>query len=173
MSTPDRERRLRRAATAMGAVTLVLAVGLVAATIATWLGNGWPQMPAGAAEPGATQRILALAIGLPILGVMLWALWNAFHLFRAYRAGGVLFRVETGQRLRRIGVALLVVPLVSVVTNAVNGVVLTWHIPQGRQLAIGISSDAILLLIVGAIVTMIGWTMTEAARIADEHRQFV
>lgn len=175
-STP----RLRRIASGMSAATVVLAILLVAAAV--YLAVDTAAFGAALRDGGVAisistltpvLRTLALALGLPSLALILWTLWNAFWLFRAYRAGEVV-SLEIGRRIRRIGGTLVAFPFVSTVTSVLTSVVVSWNNPEGqRQLVLSIGSDAIVLVVTGAMLMMVGWSMVEAARIADENRQFV
>lgn len=174
-STP----RLRRIAAGMSAATVALAILLVAAAVyiavdMTALSDALRDGGvASATVPlSPTLRALAIALGVPTTTLILWSLWNAFRLFRAYRAGAVV-SLEIGRRIRRMGGALIAFPIVSTVTNIVTGLVVSWDNPDGRQLVLSISSEAIVMAITGAMLMMVGWSMVEAARIADENRQFV
>jgi hypothetical protein len=175
-STP----RLRRIASGMSAATVVLAILLVAAAIYLAVDTaafGEALREGGVAGSIASLtpalRTLALALGLPSLALILWTLWNAFWLFRAYRAGEVV-SLEIGRRIRRIGGTLVAFPFVSTAASVLTSIVVSWNNPEGqRQLVLSIGSDAIVMVVTGAMLMMVGWSMVEASRIADENRQFV
>jgi len=50
-------------------------------------------------------------------------------------------------------------------------VLISWNGP--RHLAISLSSDSALLLLLGAVMTLLGWALGEAAALAEENAQFV
>ena len=50
-------------------------------------------------------------------------------------------------------------------------VLLTWN--GQKALAISVSSDTLLLLLLGAVMTLLGWALGEAAALAEENAQFV
>lgn len=171
--------RMRSIAAAMSVATIVVAVLLVGAGI--YIAFDLSAM-AGAlraagvvlTEPaGATVRVIIVALGLPALGLILWSLWNAFWLFRAYRAGDIV-TVGIGRSIRRMGIALLAFPFATTVTNLLSTMVISWNNPEGqRQVVLSVSSESMIMAITGAILVMVGWSMVEAARIVDENRQFV
>lgn len=172
--------RIRRIAGTMSIATVVLAVllfsaGVYVALDMTALYEAIRSLgladPVGGLAPGL--RIVAASLGLPALGLILWSLWNAFWLFRAYGAGEIV-SLEIGRRIRRIGITLVAFPLVTTVTNLLTSIVVSWDEPEGQRImSLSISSEAVIMAITGAILIMVGWSMVEAARIADENRQFV
>ncbi len=176
VSTP----RLRRIAAGMSTATVVLAILLLAAAIyiavdGTAFGEALRDGPVagGTLSIAPTLRTVAIVLGLPTLALILWSLWNAFWLFRAYRAGEIV-SLDIGRRIRRMGGTLVAFPIVSTVTNVLTGIVVTWDSGEGqRQVSLSISSEAVIMAITGAILIMVGRSMVEAARIADENRQFV
>ena len=59
-------------------------------------------------------------------------------------------------------------------SSAAVFVALTYSNPPGnRQLAISLSLDNYVALIVGGVLLAVAWVMVEATRIADEHASFV
>ena len=180
---PDSLRRLDR----IGRVSRIMAhVSLVSAL-------GLPALLIGVAivDPNAFQQSLATAMGLttstlpaltwsaiallaagPVLLAMA-ALLATRSLFRGFGRGEIL-TPSAGRRLRRIGMLLLTMVPVGVVARAAASVVASWSNPVGeRHLAITFGSHEISLVIAGALVIVLGWTLEEAASIADENRQFV
>lgn len=181
MTANPGSNRMRRVATIMSAATIALGVLLMTANAIVWLDDSVlsATLRSGAiaanveSAPNAVQKAIGFGLSLPLLALMLWGLWNAFRLFQSYRRIDVL-TPETGRRIRRVGIALVLIPIVSTITGTLSGLALTWNNSEGhRQFAISVSSNSLLMLISGAMLIMIGWTMVEAARIAEEHRQFV
>ena len=60
------------------------------------------------------------------------------------------------------------------ITSAVLSVALTYNNPPGnRQLAISLSLDNYVAVIVGGVLLAVAWVMVEATRIADDHAAIV
>ncbi len=95
---------------------------------------------------------------------------SALEAFRQGRPFGLV--AATGMRDFAIGV--FACTLLKLVSGALMSVVLSWNAPSGqKQLAISVSSDMLLMLLVGAVLTLVGWALTEAAAIAEENAQFI
>lgn len=171
--------RIRRIAAIMSTTTVVIAVLIVAAGIYVAVdlsALASAMMTLGVEVSGTTGtvvRTVVVALGLPALGLILWSLWNAFWLFRAYQAGDVV-SVEIGRRIRAMGIALLAFPLVTTFTGVLSSIAFSWGAANGEgRIVLNISSQSVIMAISGAMLILVGWSMVEAARIADENRQFV
>ncbi len=169
------ESQVRRIAGLMSWVTLALGALMTAASVYLWF--DWtapvPASPIAAEISPATQASLLALVGLPALGLMLWGLWNAFWLFRNLR-GGAVFVTETGTRIHRVGLAILLLPFVSIVSGGASTVITSWNnAPGEREIAVAISSVDVVMLVAGAMLLLLGWAMAKATSIADENRQFV
>lgn len=115
---------------------------------------------------------LLILLSMP-LGVALYGLWNVRMLFDCY-ARGEVFKPAPAAYIRRVGLAMLVNVVLSVLFHAIGSVLLTHDNPSGtRQLSVTVSSDTYLLLLLGGLLVVIGWVMQEAARLSDENSQFV
>jgi hypothetical protein len=119
-----------------------------------------------------THAALIAVLAVP-LGVALAVLWTTRQLFTGF-ARGEVFTAETGRRLRRIGALLLVLQVVKIVVGSLGTLIATLPNPPGaRHLSIGLSSDHLIVALVGGLLIAVGWAMAEAARLADENRGFV
>ena len=175
MSASRSESRVRRLAGLMSWVTLALGALMTVASIYIWF--DWsapvPASPEFVQISTATQASLMALVGLPALGLMLWGLWNAFWLFRNLR-GGAVFVTETGTRIHRVGLAILLLPFVGVASGAAATVITSWNNPPGEhEISVTIGSADVVMLVAGAMLLLLGWAMAKATSIADENRQFV
>lgn len=106
--------------------------------------------------------------------VLVWlTLWNMRALLSLYSMGDVLGQ-DAALRIRRIGTLLLALAIWGVLSHTLTVVALTWPNPPGeRSLSIAFSNTDLFLFLAAGLMSVIGWAMTEAARIADENRGFV
>jgi hypothetical protein len=167
-------RRLAVFSVATGAVFMIVNVVL-------WLVPAWtPLVARGMAdlqvEPITITpmvRWIGLACSSLYLGVLMRGLWIARLLFDRL-AVGLVFEPETGLLLRRFGVALVVYAALAPFVSALMSWLVTMHNgPHERLLRFGLAEHEIVLAIVGALIPTTESVMTEAARMAEEHRQIV
>lgn len=173
--------RIGRISIVMEWVTAALGLGLASAYVGVWLTPGAVEglisrsvLPAGTPFTlDATTRTAGFVVGLVPTGLVLWGLWNALMLFRGFCRGAV-FATPAGRRLRRMGIALLLLPAASLVASGVASVLLTIDNPPGqRALALSVSTDQLIIAVIGVLLVTVGWVMALAARIDEENRQFV
>lgn len=114
-----------------------------------------------------------LSIAVLPTALSLWGLWNALKLFLGYREGAVFTEIA-GRRLKYMGIALAMTPLAQVMMTAATSVLLTMHNQVGqRQLTISMTETHLVVGVAGAMLLVIGWVLTEAARLAEDNRQIV
>ncbi|MCC6735903.1 MAG: hypothetical protein IT534_07210 [Bauldia sp.] len=179
MTPLAQSERIRRIAATMSVATIVVAVLLAGAgvyvavdlsALSTALRSAGVEL---AGTTGAVAHALIVALGLPAMGLILWSLWNAFWLFRAYQSGDVV-SVEIGRRIRAMGIALLAFPVVTTLTGMLSSIVVSWGAAEGSgRIVVSVSSESVIMAITGAMLILVGWSMVEATRIAEENRQFV
>lgn len=118
-------------------------------------------------------RIAAMVIAAVPVALGVTVLLLLHRLFLGFSRGQILVP-ESGRILRRIGIVIVVLGPLEILLRALASVVLSLPNPPGqRQIVVGISSDDITTIISGILLIVLGWTLEEAARIADENRQFV
>lgn len=101
------------------------------------------------------------------------ALWNMRALLSLYAIGDVL-GAGAALRIRRIGHCLLALAVWSVLSHTLDVAALTWNNPPGtRSLSVAFSNSDLFLFLAAGLMSVIGWAMSEAARVADENRSFV
>lgn len=125
------------------------------------------------APPGTGTLYLLQIAGWPVLAVNLWVMWNMYGLFRLYESGDAL-SPPCALRLRRIGLGLIVLPLLVMAYGAFASVLLTWgNAPGTRELTLAIDVQGMGFVIGGALLLLVGQSMREAAALAEENRGFV
>jgi hypothetical protein len=176
-----RMARIIRMSRAMAWVTLAVAVGLPLALAITAVADpaGFDRWLVDALSAGSgtiltpTARILCIALGVIPLTLIVTGLLILRRLFLGFARGAVLVP-ESGRRLRRIGVIVALLAPVTIVAGSLASLAASWaNAPGSRELAVGLSGNDVLAVISGALLVVLGWTLEEAARIADENRQFV
>jgi len=157
------------------------AVGILLVNATLWLVPDWAPFAARGMANLQTESITltptVIAIGVACstlyLAVLSWGLWVARLLFRRL-ADGLIFEPETGSLLRRFGIALVVFSALSPFVGALMTRLVTMgNAPGERLFRFGISSDDIVLVIVGTLILTTGSVMAEAARMAEENRQII
>lgn len=122
---------------------------------------------------GTTSRVALLLLAAVPLGLSLCGLEILRRLFLAFARGDILVP-ESGLRLKRIGIVVASLAPVTILARSAASVAATWSNPPGmRELAIGFGSSDLLAVIAGMLLVVLGWALEEAARVADENRQFV
>lgn len=95
------------------------------------------------------------------------------RLFRLYRAGDPL-APEAGPLIQSIGANLLCAAGLGVLLRPVSSPLLTLSNPPGeRMIALSVGSSDIGFILVAGLLVLIGWSMSEAQRIAAENREFI
>ncbi len=176
----DRLRRIKRVSRFMAWLVSLGALALLGLFLWFWsdpqlLHHALGEM-AGIALPGELTPLAYwgsfLTSWLP-MGLALGTLWLTRSLFLGY-ARGEIFTTAAARRLGGIGCLLLLTVGAGAVARTLTVLALTWENPPGqRQLAVSLSSNDLGLTILGLLLMVVGWVLAEAARIADENRQFV
>lgn len=125
-----------------------------------------PDTPVSRVQAGLVAA-LALVSVLPMIA----ALRAMVSLFDSYRAGQVL-SAQNAETILRIGRALLLVAVFSVVITTLQILVLSWNAPL-RTLAITLNQGTLGFVLAAGLLTVIGWAMREAAQIKAENEGFV
>ncbi|QCI63027.1 DUF2975 domain-containing protein [Phreatobacter stygius] len=174
------DRRARWARIMSGATLVCMAIAVVG-SLWVWLD---PELVRGilaphiglAGHPVAVTpavQLAGIALSAPPLALLIYLLLQARAVFSGF-ATGISFSDLVATRVRRIGLILVIKGLLSPLWRAAAGVILTLANPQGQKvIAITIGLDDILWAIVGGLLVAIGWTLGEAARIAEENASFV
>lgn len=102
----------------------------------------------------------------------LWGLWHLRRLFQGYAAGAV-FTTVAAKHFRCFAWAVLL----SAVSRPLGWMILSMVVAAGSEAGphgvISLSSDDLVLVLVGSALLVIGRVMSEAARIAEDNAGFV
>lgn len=158
-------------------VALVLSVALpllVLVQAGKWVAD--PGSLVGAdAPPGTTvtavQAGLVAAVALVSVLPMVAALRGMVRLFGRYRMDEVL-SLENAETILRIGRAMVVVALFTVIGPTLRLLILSWNAPH-RTLSIALDDGTLGFLLAAGLLTVIGWAMREAAAVKAENAGFV
>jgi hypothetical protein len=129
-----------------------------------------PGLPPGSPVTSAQAGLVAAVALLSVLP-MVAALRGMVRLFARYREGEVL-SLENADTIQRIGRAMLLVALFTVLVPTLQTLILSWNAPQ-KKLSIGLDSGTLGFLMAAGLLTVIGWAMREAAAIKAENEGFV
>jgi hypothetical protein len=131
------------------------------------LGPGLPaETPVSRAQAGLVA-VVALVAVLPMFA----ALRAMARLFDRYRVGEILSEANA-ETILQIGRALVLVAVFTVLIPTVQTLILSWQGPQ-KTLSISLDGGTLGFLMAAGLLTVIGWAMAEAARLAEENRGFI
>lgn len=175
---PPVNKPLCRGGAALAGVTALI---LLAGNAAMWLVPQWTEMVARNAANLWTEQLfiaplvrwLGLGVTTLHLCVLAWGLLSMRMLFRLIAAGQV-FVAQTGVLLRRFGIALLIYAGLTPIVRSVIAALVT-HDPVRHEavLSLGISSDEVIVALIGALILVFGSVMADATRIAEENREII
>jgi hypothetical protein len=171
---------LARTALWMSRAASAALIAVIVAYVVLWLEPGaarraLSEMLPGIAAVGVTtaQLWVGAVLGVLPVAILAAALWELRAFFALY-SGGNVFPPLAGDRLRRLGLWLILLALAAFLIRCGASVLYSWQLGEGhRQLAISISSSDIVLLLFGGLLRMIGRILAEAGRVAEENRLFV
>ena len=176
---PDPFARLRAVSRAMviavtlGMVALVTLMVIVFLVPALTRAAIVPEvMPFGLTEITPRARLLGFLVLCVPMGLYLYGLNEVRRLFGQYSAGEVL-TLGAARRLKRIAWATIVGAIVRPL--AIQGLFLALSIdqPNARSRLPAVTTADLTFLLFGLLLLAIAWAMTEAARIAEEHKQII
>jgi len=120
-----------------------------------------------------TVLFTGFLLNLALLSILLYGLYQVLRFFNLYRTGD-LFPPGAGGFLARFGVALIFLAPAQILFNSFTSVLFSLHLPEGKkQLAVSISSDNLLLLIVGGLIFMVGHLLNSASAVAEDNRHII
>lgn len=129
-----------------------------------------PLVPPG--TPVTTGQA-GLVAGLALISVlpMVAALRAMVRLFSRYREAEVL-SAENAETILKIGKALSLVALFTVLVPTIQTLILSWNAQQ-KTLSFGLDGGTLGFFLASGLLTVIGWAMHEAARVKAENEGFV
>jgi hypothetical protein len=102
-----------------------------------------------------------------------WGLWQLRRMFELYATGAV-FSPGSARRLRRCGYALMAGAVAGPAGSLLVSAALSLDLPTNAGThVLSVSIGDLALLLAGLVVVVIGGTMGEAARLAEENAGFV
>jgi hypothetical protein len=118
-------------------------------------------------------QIIGLALSAPPLALLIYLLLQARAVFTGFIAGHVITDLAAN-RVWRIGMILVAKGLLVPFWRAAATVLVTINNTAGHKIvSLSLNLDDVLWAIVGGLLVAIGWTLREAARIAEENASFV
>jgi len=170
---------VRRWATVLRVLAILAIVLLCVAVVAGVALADLPGTLRSAAGLGAEadlsplHRAAVAALGaIPALA-MIYVLREMARLFGRYAAGETLTQPCAGHILR-IGAGLLAAVALEVISRPLQILAASLANPPGdRVLAISLEGADMGQVLAGGLMVVIGWTMREAAKVAEENRGFV
>ena len=119
-----------------------------------------------------TLPLLTLALAFLVClipgSVTIYALLTLKELFKLYEKA-VVFSAANVKCFRRLGYAMIIWVLAKMVSTSLLSIVLSFNNQPGdRQLVVQFSSTDIATLVIGSIVLVISWVMSEACKLNDE-----
>ncbi|EFO29016.1 conserved hypothetical protein [Roseibium sp. TrichSKD4] len=119
------------------------------------------------------QRAGVSALVVISFGILVGICWQIRQLFEFLRQGDY-FSPRTLFRFVGIGGWLIAFGLLDVLTDPLMTLLFTLDLPEGqRQLDLTIDGGELFFIVIGSLMIVFGWTLREAAEIADENRQFI
>ncbi|PYC20218.1 hypothetical protein DMO17_18650 [Aquipseudomonas alcaligenes] len=180
MSSTVSFQRVQRYSIWFSRISLLFGILILLQNVVFWITPGSLQRGAAMLLPDGTPHEVNAAVitvgfflNALVMGLLLWACWQAHRLFQAFANGQVLVSA-TGVRLFRIGFAFALVLPGQVTSTAVITLLLTWGNPEAQRL-VDVSVDAahLSMAVAGALMMAVGWAMGEAARIAEDNAQII
>jgi hypothetical protein len=119
------------------------------------------------------QRAAGMALGLPALIALCYGMSRLARLLVNVRRGATFDRATIGH-LRAFAGATLLSTLLSIVEPPLRTILLRFGFgAQGPRIAVGVSSEELLLVLVCALFFLITNLMHEGRRLAEENEGFV
>ena len=122
---------------------------------------------------GDMQIFMILLLGVLVLSVSFYAVYQIYLMAGLLRRPPLL-KLENAEQICSIGVALLVLLAVTLLAYPALVLTMTWANPTGeRSVAISIGFGQVTMGLVGSLIYLIGRSMIESAKEAEEFRTFI
>lgn len=160
-------QRIARTSRMMAALTLAVAILLPLAVVAYWLMGSRAGLARQAQLPSATLLVLDLPYRLIAAGIWLvpvTVLCSGLLRLRQYFLGlarGAYFAPATIAGFRDFGLGMMGMAVMSIPAASLLNLILS----GGRQLSFSVSLSTLLVLSVASVVSIVGWTLKEAAQV--------
>jgi hypothetical protein len=117
-----------------------------------------------------STRLMALAISFIVSGVSMACVYYLIRLFRNYEKAAI-FTEGSVKCLNSLGRLLIWLFAAGIIEQPLMSMALTMHNPPGHHiLRVGLSSDNIIVLLIGIVVVLIAWVMEEGRKLQEEQR---
>lgn len=137
-----------------------------------WLVDNFPALPPETVL-SRTKSVLILALSGLALAPLFMAILRMRSLFDHYRSREILTEA-CARDIVLIGQWLMVMAGVRLMLPTLEMLALTFDNPPGaRMLTVALSSNTVAVFLMAGLLTVIGWALRDAARIADENAGFV
>lgn len=162
---------------------LLIAVPLV--HILSWLNAPVPIDISGklgffiSTVPNGVQVLHPLSLSTKIYGFLISTilvviieciLYFLIRLFKLYE-NVEIFSIQNVKYIKRIGYALLITQIASIICDGFLSLILTWNNPHGfRSVIVTISGTNICLILTAFIIILISWIMAEGCRLREEQQ---
>ncbi len=174
--------RIRRVSSIMRYAIVITSVLLVVGNAVIWAFAGWLEMGivAGLAIPpgipvnmSVPVRIAGFLFSSVIVGVLVFGLWRAKALFDEF-AEGHLFTARGAACLKTVARVTIFLAAMGPLSKTLLVLLFTASNPKGQKiLQIGISSNDLMVAMIGGLLFAIALVMGEAAQLADDNAQIV
>ena len=119
------------------------------------------------------HRLMIVAAGLPLGLIEAVMFIVAARLFSAFSNGDYFGSLVTTS-MRRLGLALMLLPATQIITKTAMTLWFTWELgPGNRELTIGANNSHLTPLLMGVALALIADTQSRAQRALDENKQIV
>jgi len=120
-----------------------------------------------------TLTWIGLAVGF-LPAIFMWlAVYKMCGLFALYRSGDPL-APQAGPLIKAIGSYLLISAVLSVIVVPIKTGLMSLGNPVGeRSISVALNSSTVGFILVAGLLCLIGWSMSEATKIAAENKEFI
>lgn len=117
--------------------------------------------------------LIAFFVSLLPLSIAMYGLYQLINLFRNYEIYKI-FAIENVKYFRRLGYTLFAWVVVGLFYDALLSMALTLNNAPGKHLiAVSISGVDLTTLLIGGIILIIAWVMSEGHKLAEEQMHIV
>lgn len=114
-----------------------------------------------------TLRVTACVIQLISASIVMLGFYYLVQLFNLY-SRDIIFSTKNIALIKKTGYTLVAQVLASLVTQPLLSFILTMNAKPGEHMvSIGIGSDEISNLLIGAIVVLVAWVMAEGSKLEE------
>jgi hypothetical protein len=119
-----------------------------------------------------TTKIYGFLVTAIPVAVIEFILYFLIRLFKLYERGEI-FTIDNVNYIKKTGIALLIMPLVRLISEGVVSAIVTWGNPIGsgtRKSVITLTGIDLSLLLTAFVIILISWIMAEGCRLREEQQ---